>query len=84
MATRRQRLCRLCHKNPVWTYGDVLDAQGTCKRCYHKHAWAGSPRLRRDQESTLVDGHGPKALWEVGMEAEIEALGRDVAPEDLW
>ena len=84
MAKRRQRLCRRCHKNPVWTHGDVPDAQDMCKRCYHKHVWAGSPRLQRDQESTVVDGQGPKALWEIGMKAEIEALGRGVAPEDLW
>lgn len=84
MAKRYQRLCRICHKNRVWTHGDVSDAQGTCKRCYHKHVWAGSPQVRRDQERTDVDGHGPMALGEIGMEADIEALERGVAPDDLW
>jgi hypothetical protein len=32
----------------------------------------------------MREGSEPKALWELGMEAEIEALGRGVPPEYLW
>src|SRR5213080_658209 len=84
MAKGRQRLCRICHKNPVWTHGDVTDAQGTCKKCYHKHVWTGRPQRKRDQMGVTREGSEPKALWELGMEVEIEALGRGVDPEDLW
>jgi len=84
MAKGHQRLCRICHKNPVWTHGDVKDAQGTCKRCYHKHVWTGRSQRRRDQTGVTREGSEPKALWELGMEADIEALGRGVPPEDLW
>lgn len=86
MAKHRQRLCRICHKTPVWTHGDVKDAQGTCKKCYHTHVWAGSspPGHKRQSAEADVDGRDSPALWEIGMEAEIEALGRGVRPEDLW
>jgi len=84
MVKQRQRLCRICHKHPVWTHGDVKDAHGTCKRCYHTHVWAGNPQPRPGKQGAERAGVGPKALWEMGMEAEIEALGRGMRPEDLW
>ncbi len=86
MAKHRQRLCRICHKNPVWTHGDVKDAQGACKKCYHTHVCAGiSPSgHKRQSAEAKADGCAPHALWAIGMEAEIEALGRGVRPEDLW
>ena len=36
---RKQRLCRICKKCPVWVGGDVKNPQATCKRCYHAHVW---------------------------------------------
>jgi len=84
MVKHRHPLCRICHKNPVWTNGDVKDAQGTCKKCYHKHVWAGNPRPGGKRGETEADGRDGMPLWEIGMEAEIEALGRNVRPEDLW
>ena len=84
MAKHRQRVCRICRKNPVWTHGDVTDAQGTCKRCYHKHVWSGRSPARHDQAGLDVEERDTRALGEIGMHAEIEALGRGERPEDLW
>ncbi|TFI55120.1 hypothetical protein BLD44_007255 [Mastigocladus laminosus UU774] len=34
---RKQSVCRICKKNPIWHY---KNSDGTvCKRCYHKHIW---------------------------------------------
>ncbi len=79
MARHRQRLCRICHKNPVWTHGDVADAQGTCKRCYHKHVWAGRLRPRDERTGAEAGERAPLTFWESG----LAARGSDVRPEDL-
>jgi hypothetical protein len=84
MAKHRQRLCRICRTNPVWTHGDIKDSQGTCKRCYHKHVWAKRSQVRCEQEGPEVEQQDPRALWEIGMEAEREALGHGAHVEDLW
>lgn len=79
MARHRQRSCRICHKNPVWTRGDVTDAQGACKRCYHTHVWAGRPQPRGERTGVEVDGRDRAALWE----GDMEAPGHSVRPEEL-
>ncbi len=68
----------------MWTHGDVTDSQGACKKCYHKHLWAGHPQSRDERTGLEADTLDGTALWEIGMEAEIEALGCGVCPEDLW
>ena len=47
MPRRKQRLCRICKKNPVWRGGDVKEPGPYCKRCYHKHVWADRPSARK-------------------------------------
>jgi hypothetical protein len=49
MARRNQRLCRICKKSPVWRGGDVKDPGQVCKKCYHKHVWAGRPAVRKER-----------------------------------
>jgi len=44
MSASHQRRCRICRKRPVWIGGDVRDAQGTCKRCYHQFVWTDRPQ----------------------------------------
>ena len=36
---RKQRLCRICKKRPVWIGGDVKNPGRVCKKCYHAHVW---------------------------------------------
>ena len=36
---RKERLCRICKKRPVWVGGDVKNPGSVCKKCYHAHVW---------------------------------------------
>ena len=70
MAKKKQKLCRICKKRPVWRGGDVKDPGPFCKRCYHKQsrplnpspgAKTGKPSFEPDYE------HCP----ECGVEADV-------------
>jgi hypothetical protein len=47
MPRRKQQLCRICKKNPVWRGGDVKEPGPYCKRCYHKRVWPDQPAPRK-------------------------------------
>ena len=36
---RKEQLCRICKKRPVWIGGDVKNPGRVCKKCYHAHVW---------------------------------------------
>ena len=42
---RKQRLCHICKKRPIWIGGDVKNPGPVCKRCYHEQVWP--ERLKR-------------------------------------
>lgn len=42
---RKQRLCHICKKRPIWIGGDVKNPGPVCKRCYHERVWP--ERLKR-------------------------------------
>lgn len=43
---RKERLCRICKKRPVWIGGDVKNPGPVCKKCYHAHVWPERQRRR--------------------------------------
>jgi hypothetical protein len=53
VARRKRRKCRLCKKSPVWRGGDVKNPGPYCKKCYHKHVWAGRPGA--DDQDSVAD-----------------------------
>ena len=58
MSRRKQQLCRIRKKNPVWRGGDVKEPGPYCKRCFHKHVWPNRPSRRKKgpQVSELFGG----------------------------
>ena len=46
---RKERLCRICKKRPVWIGGDVKNPGRVCKKCYHAHVWP-ERMVRRGQK----------------------------------
>ena len=82
MSASRQRRCRICRTRPVWIGGDVKDAQGTCKRCYHQFVWTDRPQAKRAGTSRKTPETAPESLWELGMHDETERLSREFDGED--
>lgn len=72
VAQHRQRLCRICHRDPVWTHGDVKDNQGTRKRCHHKHVWGGNTRSMHAQKQAGTDGFDHGLFGGIGEAAGID------------
>ena len=56
---RKQRICRICRKRPVWTHADVKDPGPVCKRCYHRHVWPD--RNARTRASDPTGSAGPSS-----------------------
>lgn len=44
--SKQQKLCKICHKRPVWPYKNNPDR--VCKCCYHKHVWRDRPSARKE------------------------------------
>lgn len=50
---RKQSLCKICKKNPIWHY---KNSDGTvCKRCYHKHVWVERPSARKSKKVAAIN-----------------------------
>ena len=43
---RKEQLCRVCKKRPVWIGGDVKNPGHVCKKCYHAHMLPERERRR--------------------------------------
>jgi hypothetical protein len=77
MGRRKPRKCRICKKSPVWRGGDVKNPGPFCKRCYHKHVWAGgkgSGRRAADEPSELPEE------WPIVGSDEWPIVGSDEWP----
>ncbi|HTU92504.1 MAG TPA: hypothetical protein VMF69_20655 [Gemmataceae bacterium] len=70
MSRRKQQLCRICKKKPVWRGGDVTEPGPYCKRCYHKRIWPNRPSLRK-KEPQVSEMFGKGSLDPVGEEQGI-------------
>ena len=81
MSSSSQHRCRFCHKRPVWRGGDVKDAQGTCKRCYHAFVWPDHPQTKRGTRP-VMEVAAPASLWELGVQLEMERLSQEWDSED--
>ena len=51
---------------------------------YHKHVWSGRPQARRAHRGLAKKERRPRALWAIGVEAAMAALGRGEDPCELW
>ena len=48
---RKERLCRICKKRPVWVGGDVRNPGSVCKKCYHAARLARPYRAPRSKSA---------------------------------
>ena len=58
---RKQRLCHICKKRPIWIGGDVKNPGPVCKRCYHERVWP--ERLKRGGRQSKVRPHPKTRRW---------------------
>ena len=68
---RKQRLCHICKKRPIWIGGDVKNPGPVCKRCYHERVWPD--RLKRGGQAK--QGSAAPEKRDGGDEARLESAG---------
>ena len=51
MRKRKQRLCCICKKRPVYYNNGLL--WKVCKRCYHKQVWVHRPSIMKARKMGL-------------------------------
>jgi len=59
--SKKQRLCKICHKRPVWFYKNNKD--NVCKRCYHKYVWVKPEKKQCDSEQEYISNDSVFNEW---------------------